>query len=409
MVYSVENANLRTHFPVVNNQNEIDQNSTELNLSQRSQEPTETQNTSVPKIETKPVGLGVIDLKQDYKNIERLDPKILDAALLADFPYNGDKDTLKKCSENWELSNKLSELIGDYLPEKFKIMNEFGIKTDSGMIAYLFKNKDSDNGEYRLVFGGTTSGEQFGEFWVRNTVNAKMTLKQWMANVKNLVSFIPKSYKDAHELLCEVIKKYPNDSFSTSGHSKGGAEASYAALKFNAQMVYELKAKEEIFEAALRHEIKTKQGLATNLYKSILRPEINREQADKIINDYKKNDLNKMVKSVNFSSAKLGSAVQKDIVKTFLQEEVDFTGKALDAFDKYLLNKNVTQLISSNISHFYIEGDIVPKFWDITKTKHYGDVKVLSNENPTITKLSEHIDFAQRIEVMMKNNITKKI
>ena len=139
-----------------------------------------------------------------------------------------------------------------------------------------------------MVFGGTTSGENFGEFWQRNRNNTKTTITQWAANAKNMFNIIPHSYKDAYELLCKIIEKYPNDRFSTSGHSKGGAEASYAALKFNAEMVYKLKLKEEIFEAALRHEIKTKQGIATNLYKSNLRPEVDREQAQKIIMIIKK-------------------------------------------------------------------------------------------------------------------------
>lgn len=394
MTFSVGNVNSSIRYAFVNNENKIDQDSTDLNLSQRSEEPTQTQNTIVPELTFNSVEIS--NLKCSDPNHYSYNKTLLDDAILADFPYKGDIEKLSKCSGTWELSNKLSAMVSNQLPGKFKILNGSGIKTNSGMVAYLFENKDPNNGEYRLVFGGTTSGEHYGEFLGRNIHNIKMTIEQWMANFKNFFSKVPTSYKDANELLSVLRKTYPNNRFSTSGHSKGAAEASYAALKANATMLADLKSKNETFEAALRHEIKINQQFVHDSKTALT-----------YLDHFKKNNLDKMVKSVNFSSAQLGFAVQKDITKTFLKEDVDFAGDALYIYDKYLLIKNASNLISSNMTHFYIKGDIVPEFWDITRTKHYGNVQVLPNDNPTRLKLSEHVEFAQRIEVMMNNHINR--
>ena len=95
MFFNLINVNSPTNFSGIDNGNQSAQNLADLNLTQRSEEPTQIQNTSAPEVKTESASLGVIDLEFKYPNYEVLDKKIVDDAILADFPYSGDIDKLK--------------------------------------------------------------------------------------------------------------------------------------------------------------------------------------------------------------------------------------------------------------------------------------------------------------------------
>ena len=101
---------------------------------------------------------------------------------------------------------------------------------------------DSANHEIKVVFGGTTSGlQQYQDinnysFLKRSRHNAVSTLSQWVSNIKAGLGIKPHSLEQAANLTKKVVelsKQIPalqGYSVSTVGHSKGSAEAVYAAL-----------------------------------------------------------------------------------------------------------------------------------------------------------------------------------
>lgn len=110
---------------------------------------------------------------------------------------------------------------------------------DSGLVGQIFSNPGKK--EITLAFGGTTSGEQKGTLLERQRGNSGITFRQWRTNISGATGMafvgdtVPDSYSRAAQL-AKLLQQSPEAggggwSISLTGHSKGGAEAEYAALK----------------------------------------------------------------------------------------------------------------------------------------------------------------------------------
>ena len=108
----------------------------------------------------------------------------------------------------------------------------------TGLTAYLLQSPASEEPkEIRLIFGGTTSGKKTGGLAKRFICNGKFTLAQWKSNIQNALGLkIPGNFEQAKELTTRVAdslkghSQYADSKLILTGHSKGGAEATYAAL-----------------------------------------------------------------------------------------------------------------------------------------------------------------------------------
>ena len=108
----------------------------------------------------------------------------------------------------------------------------------TGLTAYLLQDAESmDNKDIRLVFGGTTSGHKTGGLLKRFLANLKFSYAQWKSNIQNALGLkIPANFQQAKDLTAAVVEslrahpQYGDSQLTLSGHSKGGAEAAYAAL-----------------------------------------------------------------------------------------------------------------------------------------------------------------------------------
>ncbi|WP_018692618.1 hypothetical protein [Algicola sagamiensis] len=157
------------------------------------------------------------------------------SAALANFPYHRDLSVLNEATDGqWTIEKTMVSALG----QKFglKSLPQEGLLLDpkSGLVAFVFHNKEAN--EVRLVFGGTTSGENTGDLMQRSQSNFASTMRQWGANIKNaLLGKTPTSYQQAKEIakaLDQMMKQdrlLQGNSLSISGHSKGGGEAAYAA------------------------------------------------------------------------------------------------------------------------------------------------------------------------------------
>ncbi len=160
-----------------------------------------------------------------------------------------------------EFINELAEKTG-LTPDKEKGML-YDKKT--GLVAYILQQKNSN--EMRLVFGGTTSGLHTGGLLKRTFVsNPKFTLRQWKSNIQNALGMkSPKNFEQAKQLT-STLKKTLDESphhqkthLVLSGHSKGGAEATYAALSQNEPL------EARVFSSAELHQQLINQIPTTNL------------------------------------------------------------------------------------------------------------------------------------------------
>lgn len=267
----------------------------------------------------------------DKAAIDQIKTTLIADAALANFPYTQDIGELKGATaKDWGTGfGDLLQLQNVGLGQKN--IGENGIVTKSGLTAYLFTNETTK--EARVVFGGTTSGEKAGGIGARSTGNFVTTAKQWLANIKNVFSRTPDSYKEAAQLVGSLKNKLPNDyKLSVSGHSKGGGESAYAAMMLAAK-------------------------------------------------------TGEPVKSINFSSAELGSKLKQNIANELSKNGV----KAEELTSKF-------EELSKDILHVKIKGDPVPnvhKFFG--NISHVGKTLTLPNDNKSALHLSEHIDFFSRI------------
>ena len=170
-------------------------------------------------------------------------------AELAAYPYHRSLDKVNNTASketdekkipgmgSWDLAKPLALAAGNATGLSTKGAEGFIYDKKSGLTAYVFQNPKAVPPEVRIVFGGTTSGKSAGGMEKRSLLNGRFTLNQWIANAKNAVrGKVPDSFQQARELTTQVQrmmlldKKYADCKLVVSGHSKGGAEASFAAL-----------------------------------------------------------------------------------------------------------------------------------------------------------------------------------
>ncbi|WP_257276372.1 MULTISPECIES: hypothetical protein [unclassified Endozoicomonas] len=200
------------------------------------------------------------------------DPKALRSmaidAQLAAYPYHRSLEKISAAGEihkpekedfaaHWQPSEEIAKQISDGTGLTLST-EEPGFLYDkkTGLTAYVLTNPELK--EVRLVFGGTTSGLAAGELLERSRKNIRFSGKQWQANIKNLLGTgIPDSYKQAKALTANIMKNMPvtpeGEPFSLklNGHSKGGAEASYAALSMEPPIEAVCFSSAELSRAAL--------------------------------------------------------------------------------------------------------------------------------------------------------------
>ncbi|MCS3804482.1 hypothetical protein HNO92_001618 [Chromobacterium alkanivorans] len=166
--------------------------------------------------------------------------RLKDSALLANFPYSRDLDSLR--ATQWSPDAELARLLAkgsklEFQPQQARLMDP-----ESGLVAYVFRNKAA--GEIRLVFGGTTSGRGVGGLAQRNLKNLVSVARQWRANIGNAAfGGRPACYAQAAQLTAKLQGLAaglplmrggePDYTVSTGGHSLGGGMAAYAAMKLS--------------------------------------------------------------------------------------------------------------------------------------------------------------------------------
>ena len=105
----------------------------------------------------------------------------------------------------------------------------------SGLVMQIFENETS--GKVVLAFGGTTSGATKGALPRRMlSLNTIASFTQWDANLNSAFGIrsgkpVPDSYKEASDMTAASLEHYEGWDISVTGHSKGGAEAEYSAIK----------------------------------------------------------------------------------------------------------------------------------------------------------------------------------
>jgi DNA replication protein DnaC len=180
---------------------------------------------------------------------------LLQNAEMAALPYYQDISKINNiasssakvsATNDWEISKDMSALLVNLIKQdptvskKFKtatfdIKNSRIIDKKTGLTAYVIENKASK--EVRVIFGGTSSGKHAGGLINRHLNNSKQTMVQWIANIKNVVykKAVPASYDQASSLIETMNKaletnKKTDYKLTVMGHSKGAAEATFAAL-----------------------------------------------------------------------------------------------------------------------------------------------------------------------------------
>lgn len=125
-----------------------------------------------------------------------------------------------------------NQLVFRHLEEDFYSSDDNKIVcSKSGLMASVGINYKEKT--VAVVFGGTTSGEiNSSSLMKRAWKNRKFVVPQNKANLDNaLTSQTPKSYLQASQIVKELAGIIPKDySIVTVGHSKGAAEAEYAAI-----------------------------------------------------------------------------------------------------------------------------------------------------------------------------------
>ncbi|ENM3803754.1 DUF2974 domain-containing protein [Vibrio cholerae] len=162
---------------------------------------------------------------------------------LAAFPYIGkvnDKDwfmakaPLGMTKDNQCLTPQYlsSELSNKHTTEGFRLSDNGNIVcSESGLTASVGINYKEKT--VAVVFGGTTSGESNSSSLMKRVwKNRNFVAQQSKANLCNaLTCHTPKSYSQASQIVKDLAEIIPKDyRIVTVGHSKGAAEAEYAAI-----------------------------------------------------------------------------------------------------------------------------------------------------------------------------------
>lgn len=125
-----------------------------------------------------------------------------------------------------------SELSTKHKKEGFRLSTNGNIVcSESGLTASVGINYKEKT--VAVVFGGTTSGESnSSSLMTRAWKNLLFVAQQSKANLCNaLTRHTPKSYSQASQMVKELAEIIPKDyRIVTVGHSKGAAEAEYAAI-----------------------------------------------------------------------------------------------------------------------------------------------------------------------------------
>lgn len=179
----------------------------------------------------------------------RLEEMLVHAAL-AQTVYSDDlQANLEKCASHLKPAAKawapmespeLERLIKNECPKIKRLADGRFYDRDSGLVMQIFENAQTR--QATVAFGGTSAGEVKGPLITRLRSNAWITLRQWRANFSNATgiaitgSTVPDCYSRGAGI-ARAVKQHlatsrPGErwSLSLTGHSKGAAEAAYAAL-----------------------------------------------------------------------------------------------------------------------------------------------------------------------------------
>lgn len=163
-------------------------------------------------------------------------------AQLAAYPYHRSLEKIASAANihkplkddhlaNWSPDKALAQELATQTGLSMGDEPGFLFDRKTGLTAYILANPSLN--EVRLVFGGTTSGLSAGNLTTRSRKNRAFSQKQWGTNLKNALGLgVPDSYKQSAELASKLHKKLEADNrtLKLQGHSKGGAEACFAAL-----------------------------------------------------------------------------------------------------------------------------------------------------------------------------------
>jgi hypothetical protein len=175
------------------------------------------------------------DMPRDPERLGRIE----EDARLANYPYHRN---ITRLPEGWVPSNRLVDAISRDMgladQQGVEYRNGTLVDNKSGLTATVLANPARR--EVVAAFGGTTSGRKVGTHLAARFQpgkNARTSLSQWGTNVKAGLGRTPRSYAQAAELVARLQEnirtrpEYQGYRLRTVGHSKGGGEATYAALR----------------------------------------------------------------------------------------------------------------------------------------------------------------------------------
>ncbi|MGB1271772.1 MAG: hypothetical protein ACPG5T_06850 [Endozoicomonas sp.] len=170
---------------------------------------------------------------------------------------------------SWRLACDLAANAGEAAGLTTREQEGFLFDRKTGLVAYLFHHPE--NGEVRLVFGGTSAGEYPGELLRRSFLNSDYSDRQWLANFQNaFTKSLPDSYRQARDLTACVLMEMDNredfqsQRLEVSGHSKGGGEACFSALSQTEPLVALCFCSAELGHAALAGISESNRRVATD-------------------------------------------------------------------------------------------------------------------------------------------------
>lgn len=180
-------------------------------------------------------------------DVARLSPERLQRVAayvaLADYPYQLNMSRIERATKDLDPEQHGSWSLNVDLASKFAegcgltCVNGCISDGSGGMKAYVFVNDITR--EVTIVFGGTSSTSTGGGAYniPRLVWGAPDHFYQWITNLQSVFgSQVPRNFKDAAALVGEAMKGLPKGyALSTCGHSKGGAEAAFAAAMNSTQ------------------------------------------------------------------------------------------------------------------------------------------------------------------------------